>query len=440
MKSGMRAAVAAAVLVALSGCGVFKGGKSKTPVLGNRVPILSTEAGGKADPTIAGTAVTLPSPFVNADWAQPGGNASKSVGHLALAQSLSRLWSIKINAGSNRARLAASPVVADGRLYMMDVDAVVTAYAADTGAQIWSTPIHDGKGNATARFGGGVSFADGKLYATSGLGDAVALNANDGALLWRVKPGGPLRGAPTLANGIAYVLSQDSQMYALNQTDGAVAWTQSASLESQGVFGVAAPASAQGTVVAGFASGELNAYRYENGRLLWQDALSRTSASTSVSALSDIDADPVIDGGRAYAIGQGGRLVSIDLGTGQRLWEQNFASIANPWIAGDWLFVVTDDARLICVAKTSGKVRWLTQLPRYRNEKKKKGRVQWVGPIAAGDRLLLLNSEGQIVSASPADGSVQSTIDTKSPFELPPVVANNTLYVVDGDGRLSAYR
>ena len=440
MRAGFKVATLAAALIALSGCGVFKGGKAKTPVIGNRVPILSTEAGALADPTIASVAVTLPAATINDAWAQPGGSASKSIGHLAFGGSPTRLWSIKIDAGSNRARLASAPVVADGRVFMVDVDAVVTAYDANTGAKVWASPIHTDKQNVAARFGGGVSYFAGKLFATSGLGDVVALNAADGARLWRVKPGGPLRGAPTLANGIAYVLSQDSQIFALDQADGSVEWTQSASLESQGVFGVAAPASSQGTVVAGFASGELNAYRYENGRLLWQDALSRTSASTSVSALSDIDADPVIDQGRAYAIGQGGRLVAIDLGTGQRLWEQNFASIANPWVAGDWLFVVTDDARLICVAKQSGKVRWLTQLPRYRNVKKKKGRVQWVGPILAGDRLVLLNSEGQIVSASPTDGSVQSTIATKSAFELPPVIANNTLYVVDGDGRLSAYR
>lgn len=440
MNSLKKVALAAAALTALSGCGVFKGGGSKTPVVGNRVPILSTEAGALADPTIAGVPVTVPAAAVNPNWAQPGGSASKSIGHVALAAAPTQVWSVRINAGGNRARLASAPVVADGRLYMVDIDAVVTAYDVATGARVWATPIHPDGANASSRFGGGVSFFDGRVFATSGLGDVVALNAADGAQVWKVKPGGPLRGAPSLANGQVYVLSQDSQIYALSQADGSIQWNQSASLESQGVFGVAAPAASQGTVVAGFASGELNAYRYENGRLLWQDTLSRTSASTSVSALSDIDADPVIDQGRAYAIGQGGRLVAIDLGTGQRIWEQNFASISTPWVAGDWLFVATDDARLICVAKGSGKVRWISQLPRYTNVKKKTGRIQWRGPVLAGERLLLTNTEGDIVSVSPGDGTVQSTVSTKAGFELSPVVANGTLYLVDRDGKLSAYR
>src|SRR3546814_2382192 len=115
-------------------------------------------------------------------------------------------------------------------------------------------------------------------------------------------------------------------------------------------LGSATPAAAQGTVVAGYSSGELTAYRYENGRVVWQDALARTSISTSVSSLSDIDAAPVIDNERVYAIGQGGRMVALELNTGQRIWEINIAGISTPWVAGAWLFVVTDPGHLLAVA------------------------------------------------------------------------------------------
>ena len=37
-----------------------------------------------------------------------------------------------------------------------------------------------------------------------------------------------------------------------------------------------------------------------------------------VSSLSDIDADPVIDNGQVFAIGQGGRMVALEIITGQR--------------------------------------------------------------------------------------------------------------------------
>ena len=434
-------AAALAAALALSGCAVFKGGgPKKTPTVGQRVPILLTENPAVVDPTIAETQVLLPAATQNNAWAQPGGEADKVLGHVAFAASPTRLWSAQIDGGGNRSRLGAAPVVADNKLFAVDVDARVHAFAADTGASLWTQAVTETDENRAARFGGGVSYDEGRVYATDGLGDVVALNAADGAVVWRVKPSGPLRGAPTIANGQVYVLSQDNQIYALNQTDGTVVWTQSASLETQGVFGVAAPASAAGTIVAGFSSGELNAYRYENGRSLWQDALSRTSITVSVSSLADIDADPVIDDGRVYAIGQGGRMVSLDLATGQRYWEQNFAGISTPWVAGEWLFVITDDARLVCLARASGKVRWIGQLRAFKNEKKRSDAYNWFGPVLAGDRLWLTNSRGELVGVSPTDGSVQTTIEAGASFSLGPVVANGTMYLLDDAGRITAWR
>jgi outer membrane protein assembly factor BamB len=440
MNNVTRFSAAFLALAALSGCGIFKGGDKKTPVVGERVPILTSEADGEVDPALAGQAIILPQQYANPIWSQPGGNPAKSMGHLALGAQPVRAWSKSIPGGTNRIRLGASPVVADGRLYVSDINGVVRAMDAATGADIWQAQTAEGDGNSNARFGGGVSVEGQRLYAANGLGDVVAMNAADGSIVWRVKPGGPLRGAPTVANGQLYVVTQDNQLFALDQGDGRTLWTQSGSLETQGVFGVAAPASAQGTVVAGFSSGELNAYRYENGRTVWADSLSRTSISTSVSSLADIDAEPVIDQGRVYAVGQGGRMVAVEILSGQRLWEQNLAGISTPWVAGEWIFVVTDDARLICLSRGNGRIRWITQLPRWRNEKKSTGPIHWVGPVLAGDRLYLASSRGAITAVSPTDGTIGTTIETKASYTLPPLVANNMLYLLDESGTLTAYR
>lgn len=440
MMKSVRIPVALAALVALSACGIFKGGGSKTPVLGQRVPILAGESGITADKTLAEVQVVLPMATVNPGWTQPGGSASKVMGHLALGQTPVRAWSAKIAGTTGRVRLAAAPVVADGKLFAVDTEAVVYAFDANSGNKLWSLATSADKENRQAAFGGGVSVEGGRVFATNGLGDVVAIDAAAGTEVWRKKPGGPLRGAPTLFLGNAYVVSQDNQLFALAQADGAVVWTQSGTPETQGVFGVAAPAAAQGTIVAGFSSGELNAYRYENGRSLWTDTLSRSTISTSVSSLVDIDAEPVIDQGRVYAVGQGERMASFELASGNRVWEQNFAGISTPWIAGEWIFVMTDDARLVCIARGSGKIRWISQMRAWRDEEDKKGPITWVGPVLAGDRLWLGNSRGELVSVSPSDGSVGSTIEVGEKISLSPIVANNTLYILSDKGEITAYR
>ena len=433
---------AVAALMALGGCNLFRGGgKPKTAVLGERVPILTSENDAAVEPSIADVQVLLPEPVANEAWDQSGGNASKSMGHLALGASPTRAWEVSIAGVTKSERLAAAPVVAGGTLYVMDTRAVVHAFDAKTGGRRWSTNLGaEGKKAGRIVFGGGVSVDGAAVYATTGAGDIAALNAATGAVTWKKRPGGPLRGAPAFSGGSVYAMSQDNQIFAINTADGAVQWQEAAAVQTAGVFGVAAPAIAQATVVAGYSSGDLVAYRYENGRTLWGDTLSRTSVNTSVSTLADIDANPVIDQGRVFAIGQGGRMVSLELVTGQRIWELNIAGISMPWVAGEWVFVVTDEAKLIAVARATGKVRWVSQLQRYRKNKAKNGPVTWTGPVLAGGRLILASSEGQVAYVSPTDGQQQGTQDVGAPVYLSPVVAGGMMYVLDNSGRVSAFR
>ena len=427
--------------LAASGCGIFKKGAPKTPVLGERVSVLTTELDVAVDEATAALPFALPEPVANTEWGQSGGNASKSMGHLALGQALGQAWSVSIGeGGSQRAGLAAAPVVGDGRVYTIDTQATVRAFDAQSGASAWATQFGVEKRNTNALFGGGVAYDNGRIYATNGLGYVAALDARNGGIIWQVHPTGPLRGSPTVVGDTLYVISQDNQIYSLKTADGSTNWSQAAALEIAGVFGTASPAVGQGTVVAGFSSGELNAYRYENGRLVWQDQLARTTIRTSVAAISDVDADPVIDGGQVLAVGQGGRMVSLELISGQRQWELNIAGISTPWVIGEWVYVVTDDGKLIAAARASGKVRWIAQLPAFRNEKKKAGPISYSGPVLAGGRLIVASSEGALINVDPANGSFQSQTNIKAPISLSPVVANQTLYILDDEGRLRAFR
>ena len=127
MKRSTTSLICGAALLALSGCSLFGGGgdKKSTPTLGDRVAILGAESDAVVDPALASVPVVLPAPVANDSWAQPGGNAAKNPAQLALGQSLSRVWTANIAGASNRERLAAAPVIADGRLYVVDTNAKV---------------------------------------------------------------------------------------------------------------------------------------------------------------------------------------------------------------------------------------------------------------------------------------------------------------------------
>ena len=434
-------AVVIALALGVSGCGVFKKTAPKSQTVGERIPVLNFESKATAEAELADMAVVLPIPDVNAEWSQPGGSASKYNGHLALPEAINIAWTASIGQGSTATRrLNAGPVVSGGKVFTMDTGGDIRAFDARSGAIVWNARITLPGRNSNSAFGGGVSVLDGRVFATTGYGIVAAFDAATGKELWRQKLDQPLRGAPSVYGNRVYVLTIDNQLFAINAETGEAVWNVAGTVEVAGLLGASAPAVAQDTVVVGFSSGELNALRAENGRTVWADALARTGRSTAMAALSDIDASPVIDRGRVYAIGHGGRMATLELSTGQRVWERNFAGTSTPWVTGEFVYIVTLDGEVICLTRREGKVRWVHQLDHYKNAKKKTDPIQWSGPVLAGDRLFVTGSNKELVAISPYSGEVLVTTKLDERAYLPPIVADNSLYVLTDDGKLTAWR
>ena len=243
-----------------------------------------------------------------------------------------------------------------------------------------------------------------------------------------------------MADGRVIVLSQDNVLYALDAETGEYLWDHVGIVEDAGLLGGASPAVAGDAIIAGFSSGELTAFKASNGMVLWQDALSRTGRLTALGTLSDIDGDPVVFRGRVYALNHAGRMVAIDIRSGERIWERNIGGIYTPWIAGDYIFVVTVNSEVIAMSAVDGRVKWVTPLQRFMKVSKRKGLIRWSGPVLAGDRLFVTSSHGYMLTVSPYTGEFLSGVKTKSGTIQPPIVANNTLYLLTGDGKLTAYR
>jgi outer membrane protein assembly factor BamB len=133
-------------------------------------------------------------------------------------------------------------------------------------------------------------------------------------------------------------------------------------------------------------------------------------------------------------------MAAYELVTGQRIWELNLAGISTPSIAGEWIFTLTDDARLLAIARTNGRVRWITQLAQYRKEEKKKDPIFWTGPVLAGNQLWVASSRGEVWRLSAGEGSAQLFAELDEPVSLAPVVADGFLYVLDDSGTLHAWK
>ena len=430
--------------LALAGCDTVGGWFSKTPeppLPGERVSVLVGERKVEPDPQVAGTPVVLPAAQANEAWPQAGGNPDHSMGHPALGAAPVQAWSVSIGSGSSDSEaLLSAPVVAQGRVYAMDAGAHVTALDAATGRQLWRVDLRPEKRRGDT-MGGGVAFADGQLFASTGYGEVIALDPSNGAIAWRKRVAGPVRGAPTVSGGTVVVLTLDNQAFALSAADGAVKWNHAGILENAGLLGSASPAVNGTLVVVPYSSGELFGLRIENGRVAWQDSLAAIRRGGALSGIADIRGLPVIDRGQVYAIGHSGRMVALDERMGARLWEVEIGGVQTPWLAGEHLFVVDNDSEVVALNRKSGRVHWVSQLEKHKDPKDNKSTlVAWSGPVLAGGKLWLAGSHGVLVALDPANGAELSRSKLPDSTYLPPVVANNTLYVLSDNGTLVAYR
>jgi outer membrane protein assembly factor BamB len=434
--------IALAALV-LAGCdnNIFTGESDKEILPGTRISVLALERELRPDLGAIDTVVRLPKPLDTDIWPQAGGLSHHAMHHMVLADAPKRRWSEDIGEGTGkRNRVLAEPVVAEGQIFAMDAEAQVTAYDARTGKQLWdrsTAPKDDDEGSF---LGGGIAYDNGRIYVTGGYAQVVALDAKTGKLLWRSPVESPIRAAPTVNGGRVFAVTVENQVVALAASSGRQLWTYSGASTATILMGTAAPAVDGGVVIAPFTNGEVVALRVDNGSALWTETVVAVRRTEAAASLPIISARPVIDRGRVYVVGHSGIIVAIDLRTGQRVWDAPVSGVYGPWIAGDFLYVITIDAEAVCIDVRTGRILWVTQLPRFEDEEDKEGRIVWAGPVIASDRVIVVGSNEQALSLSPYSGAVLGRLNLDSPATLPPVLANGTMYLLNDDGDLVAYR
>jgi outer membrane protein assembly factor BamB len=456
--------IAAASTLLLSGCMVtdeigswFQRSGKKSNLRGVRIPVMSLDEALKIDPEMAKIPVVLPPPYRNPEWPLPGGYASNAMYHLAAPGRLREVWTASAGKGTDSASdLTSSPVVGGGLIYALDSEAHIYVFRTSDGRPVWDKRLAPkngtdmptlwgllGKANTVdppQGMGGGVAYNDGRIYVTSGFGVVICMDAKTGRDIWRKDMGVPIVNAPMVNAGRVFFSTHDNHFFALAEADGRQLWDHQGITESQGMLASTNAAVSGETVIAPYTSGEIFALRIQNGQVGWSDVLSRTGHVTALSQLDDIAGRPVIDRGVVYAISQSGLMAAFSINTGERMWSRDVGGIQTPWAAGDFVYVLDNNARVLCLTRKEGRVRWIHQLPQYEDLEDKKDPILWAGPVLVSDKLILTSSNGYAQALSPYDGKLTGRVEIPAGTVIAPVVANGTMYLYTSDAELVALR
>ena len=395
----------------------------------------------EADPELASEAITLPVAETPSSWPEAGLRASKAVGHVIAADELDIVWRRNAGEGSSRSSaLTSPPVASESAIFVLDAGQTVRAFEQGEGREFWRRELSSGNDRDRVGVGGGLAYSGGRLIVASGYGRVFALDAETGDELWVRDMNAPMTGSPTIKDGRIFVSSNNNEVFALDFDTGRTEWTDQAIAEPARVLGSPSAAAVEDLVVVPYSSGEIIAYLASNGRRLWNDALSRPGRFTPISSINDIAARPILSSGLVIAANQSGVTAAIDGRSGNRVWAQPIGSTQAPALAGEYLFVMGTEGLLAAMNVGTGQAYWTTQLPRFRDEDKQRGRISYAGPIVASGRVIVISSEGELMAIDPQTGERTDELDLRDHVYLEPIAVGGRLYVLTDDAQLIAIR
>lgn len=412
----------------------------KSKIIGTQIPVLP--ASDALSVAVDAPAVSVPAAVVADAWPVAMANAAHAPGNVAGPTGMTPRWHASIGAAGGYGRpLSASPVSAGLHVFTMDANADIRAFGLNDGTQAWHTntrPKHASEQN----IGGGIAFDSGKIYASTGYGELLALDAASGNILWRQPLDLPPRTAPAISGGMVAVVVQNDLLLTFDAGSGAPGWRfigQVGDPPAATVAVAGAPAFADGILVAGFSSGTLAALDVNSGTPLWEQSLASSFGQASSLDFSDIVAAPVIANGVVYAVGLGNTALAVDLHSGAKVWSHAAASTQPFCLVGDFAYFLDETQTLFAIHADDGLVSWSLQLPPFHEPKKRKEPVLWAGPVMVDGKLVLVSDYNAVALVDPVAGSVISLGKLTAKADITPIIAGGLLLQLTRDAVLTAY-
>ena len=150
----------------------------------------------------------------------------------------------------------------------------------------------------------------------------------------------------------------------------------------------------------------------------------------------------MIEGKSVYVGSNAGRMVALDLDTGERKWTAKQGAIGTMWPVGGSVFAINLQNQLMRLNARDGSAIWSVQLPNYVKYTQRKASEVYAnyGPVVAGGRVIVATNDGLLRFFDPTDGQQVYQTEVPGGASTSAVVAGRTLYVVSSKGELHAFR
>ena len=312
--------------------------------------------------------------------------------------SLKKRWSSKIGDGQGDGFYKITPTLIDGVIYVASSDGEVAAINAANGARLWRIELE-------RPLSGGVGYHNRSLYLGGADGSVLQLSAEDGAVEWEAAVSGEVLAAPVVSDDWVIVQTYDGKLLGFRSGAEEPSWTFTSDVPVLTLRGTSAPILVGGNAIAGFGDGKVVAVDVDSGNVSWEARIGVPQGSSEIDRIVDVDGAMTQQGIELFVASYQGRLAALDSRTGRKLWQQNVSSVTGTNVGFGNVYVADVDGTLSAFLRTGQGVRWQNIELGYRELSRPTPVSSYVATVDFEGYLHLLSQvDGQIVGRSKIGG------------------------------------
>jgi len=327
------------------------------------------------------------------------------------------------------------PIYESGKIFTLSDKNIVSCIDVKTKDIQWQVRVSQKDEDLTGIFGGGITAGSNSILVSTGFGDVFSLSKNNGGMIWRYHSISPFYSAPYIKNGKVFIINRKNEMLALDEKEGEILWKHKGTPEEVSILSNLKIASTSNLIVPTYTSGEIFALMPSNGKKVWSESININSKSNSLTDISDISS--IVTKSSLIASKLGAKIIALDIADGNRLWQKRLLLAKTPIAIQDYVFVLTEDNKLLALSALNGGVYWQTDL---KNLYESNNKVQWSDLAIYHNNIVLTNSNKDIIFISADSGNInfRKNISTFSPTA--PIFVENTMFILNQDNKLISYQ
>jgi len=316
-----------------------------------------------------------------------------------------------------------APTVIGDAVYAAAIDGTLTRIDARSGRNVWQVA-------AGKKLSAGAGADPTLVVVGTDKGEVLAFDA-DGKPRWQAAVSSEVISPPRIGDGIVAVWSGDGRVFGLDAADGKTKWVYQRANPPLTVRNFAGGIVSRGGLLMGTSGGKLVALDLATGNVGWEANVATPKGATELERIADVTSLPVVEERQVCAVAFQGRVACFEILRGTLTWSRDVSSLDGLVADSRYLYVVDDKDNVLALDKATGASAW-------KQDKLAQRRIG--GPQLVGDHLGVVDGEGYLHLLDRSDGSLVGRIATDgTPATSQPVAsAGNALWQSEGGALYSA--